>query len=54
VTLVVDGTPYTVNQTYSAKNLSWADDVGVQYQLDVNASGNGYHEWVDESSLTIW
>jgi hypothetical protein len=54
VTLVVDGTAYTVNQTYSAKNLSWADDVGVQYQLDVNATGNGYHEWVDESTLTIW
>jgi hypothetical protein len=54
VTLVVDGTPYTLNQTYSAKDLSWNDDIGVQYQLDVNATGNGYHEWVDESSLTIW
>ncbi len=54
VTLVVDGTSYTVNQTYSAKNLGWADDVGVQYQLDVNATGNGYHEWVDGSTLTVW
>jgi hypothetical protein len=53
-TLVVDGTSYTVDQTYSAKNLSWADNVGVQYQLDVNASGTGYHEWVNESTLTIW
>lgn len=54
VTLVVDGTSHLVNQTYSAKNLGWCDNVGVQYQLDVNASGAGYHEWVDQSTLTIW
>ncbi len=54
VLLVVDGTPYTVNQTYSAKNLHWGDNIGVQYQLDVNASGQGYHEWFDNSKLTIW
>jgi hypothetical protein len=54
VTLVVDGTAYTLNQTYSAKYLGWSDNVGVQYQLDVNATGTGYHEWVDQSTLTIW
>lgn len=54
VTLVVDGTSYPVGLTYSAKNLGWGDNVGVQYQLDVNASGAGYHEWVDQSTLTIW
>ena len=54
VTLVVDGTSYTVNQTYSAKYVGWGDNLGVQYQLDVNAKGIGYHEWVDESTLTIW
>jgi hypothetical protein len=53
-TLVVDGTSYTVDMTYSAKNVGWSDNVGVQYQLDVNATGNGYHEWVDESTLTVW
>jgi hypothetical protein len=54
VTLVVDGTSYSINKTYSARNVGWQDDVGVQYQLDVNASGGGYHEWVDQSVLTIW
>lgn len=54
VTLVVDGTAYTINQTYSAGYVGWNDDVGVQYQLDVNATGGGYHEWIDESTLTVW
>ncbi len=54
VTLVVDGVPHTVNQTYSAKYLNWGSNLGVQYQLDVNASGQGYHEWFDNSKLTIW
>ena len=53
-TLVVDGHSYTVNITHSAKNLHWGDNVGVQWQLDVNASGQGYHEWVDNASLAIW
>lgn len=53
-TLVVDGHSYTVNQTYSAKNLHWSDNIGVQWQLDVNASGRGYNEWVDSASLAIW
>ena len=54
VTLVVDGVPYSVNRTYPAKNLHWSDNIGVQYQLDVNASGQGYHEWFDLSTLTVW
>ena len=54
VTLVVDGHVHTVNQTYSAKNLGWNSNVGVQYQLDVNASGQGYTEWFDMVKLTIW
>jgi len=53
-TLVVDGVVYNVNQTQPAKNLGWADNAGVQWQLDVNASGTGYHEWVDSATLTIW
>ena len=43
-----------MNKTYSARNLGWADNMGVQYQLDVKASGGGYHEWVDKSTLTVW
>jgi hypothetical protein len=53
-TLVVDGQSHTVNVTHSAKNLHWSDNIGVQWQLDVNATGQGYHEWVDNASLAIW
>jgi hypothetical protein len=54
VTLAVDGNSYTVNVTGNAKYLAWSDELGVQYQLDVNASGAGYHMWVDNSNLTVW
>jgi len=54
VTLVVDGTAYSIDQTYSAKNVGWAKNVGVQYQLDVNATGQAYHEWIDQVTLTVW
>ena len=54
VTLVVDGTAYNLNQTQPAKNNGWSDNIGVQWQLDVNASGGGYHEWVDNATFTIW
>ena len=54
VTLVVDGRPYSVNQTYSARYLNWSSNIGVQYQLDVNATGQGYSEWFDLVKLTVW
>ncbi len=54
VTLVVDGHSYPVNTTRNARNLGWSNNLGVQWQLDVNASGEGYHEWVDNATLTIW
>jgi hypothetical protein len=54
VTLVVDGTAFAINQTYSAKNVGWTKNVGVQYQLDVNATGQAYEEWIDQSTLTMW
>jgi hypothetical protein len=53
-TLAVDGVMYTLNQTQPAKYLAWADNAGVQWQLDVNASGTGYHEWVDNATFTMW
>jgi hypothetical protein len=53
-TLVVDGVAYTLNQTQPAKNLGWADNLGAQWQLDVNATGGGYHEWVDKATLSVW
>ncbi len=54
VTLVVDGNSHPVNLTRNARNLNWSDNLGVQFQLDNNASGEGYHEWADEVKLTIW
>lgn len=54
VTLVVDGTAYEIDQTYAARNLNWSANLGVQYQLDVNATGQGYQEWIDQSTLTVW
>ena len=53
-TLVVDGHSYTVNITHNAKYLAWGDNLGVQWQLDVNSSGQGYHEWIDQATLTVW
>jgi hypothetical protein len=53
-TLVVDGVAYTLNQTQPAKYLGWGDNLGAQWQLDVNATGGGYHEWVDKAVLSVW
>ena len=54
VLLVVDGVSHPINQTYFAQDLYWGDNLGVQYQLDVNATGQGYHEWFDNVKLTVW
>jgi hypothetical protein len=53
-TLVVDGVAYTLNQTQPALYLGWPDNLGAQWQLDVNATGGGYHEWVDKATLSVW
>ncbi len=52
--LVVDGQSYTLNTTRNAGRTGWGDNVGIQWQLDVNATGGGYHEWIDKGTLTIW
>ena len=55
VTLVVDGQSHpNLNITRNARYLAWGDNLGVQWQIDVNASGQGYHEWIDQVTLTIW
>ncbi|HUI82963.1 MAG TPA: hypothetical protein VL240_02000 [Candidatus Binatia bacterium] len=54
VTLVVDGHSTPVHITRNARNLHWGDNLGVQWQLDDNARGGGYHEWIDSAKLTIW
>lgn len=53
-TLVVDGTAYGLNQTWTVNNTTWPDMVGVQYQLDQDPSGTPLHEWVDNVTLTMW
>lgn len=54
-TLVVDGVAYTLNQTQPALYLwAWADNTGAQWQLDTNANSAGFHEWVDNATLTMW
>lgn len=52
--LVVDGNSHQVNYTGNAKNLNWGNNLGVQWQLDDNAKGGGYHEWIDQATLAIW
>jgi hypothetical protein len=54
VTLVVDGKPYSVNQTYYGSNAGWADVVGVQWQLDLGSNGTDAKEWIDNVKLTLW
>ncbi len=53
-TLVVDGKSTPVNITGNALYLNWGNNVGVQWQLDINANGSGFHEWMDNAKLTIW
>ena len=52
--LVVDGKSYSLNIVRNAARTGWSDNVGIQWQLDVNATGAGYHEWIDKGTLTIW
>lgn len=54
VILVVDGQAYPMNITRNAGWTGWGDNVGVQWQMDVNATGAGYREWIDAARLTIW
>ena len=53
-TLVFDGTPYGLNQTWTFNDTTWQDMIGVQFQLDQDPSGTPLHEWVDNVTLTTW
>jgi hypothetical protein len=53
-TLVLDGTPYGLNQTWNVNSTTWQDQIGLQYQLDQDTSGTPLHEWVDKVTLTMW
>ncbi len=54
VTLVVDGRAYNLNQTQPGAYSGWGDTLGVQWQLDLGASGTDSKEWIDNVKLTIW
>jgi len=53
-TLVVDGHPYGLNQTWTINSTSWQDMICIQYQLDQDSTGTPVHEWVDNVQLTMW
>jgi hypothetical protein len=53
-TLVVDGHGYGFNQVWAVNPTTWADAVGVQWQLDQGANGAPAHEWIDNVKLTSW
>jgi hypothetical protein len=53
-TLVFDGQPYGLNQTWNFNQTTWPDMVGIQFQLDQDTTGVPLHEWVDNVNLTMW
>ncbi len=53
-TLVFDGQPFGINQTWTYNDTTWPDMVGIQYQLDQDPTGTPLHEWVDNVTLTMW
>jgi hypothetical protein len=52
--LVVDGNAHHFDRTFQTNWAGWDDSVGVQFQLDQDASGTPLHEWVDNVKLSIW
>jgi hypothetical protein len=54
VTLVVNGKSTPINLVRNALYLNWGNNSGVQWQLDVNANGSAYNEWVDNAKFTVW
>ena len=53
-TLVLDGTGYGLNQTWTVNRTTWPDEIGLQFQLDHDPTGTPLHEWVDKVTLTMW
>jgi len=57
VSLTVDGTTTELNPpngyTFDAPTTVPAANLGVQFQIDVTAAGNGYHEWFDDVRLCL-
>ncbi|MFP5235572.1 MAG: hypothetical protein ACLGSD_06695 [Acidobacteriota bacterium] len=53
-TIVFDGTPYALNQTWNTNSTTWQDQTGLQFQLDQDPTGTPLHEWADKVTLTEW
>ncbi len=53
--LTLDGILHTLNLVEPSGPLpmGWADDLGVQWQLDTASAPIAFHEWVDKVKLTI-
>ena len=53
---IVSNKAYQVNLAYPSGGLpsGWSHDLGVQFQMDSNASGGTMTEWVDRVKLTAW
>lgn len=54
--LTIDGvtTQWNLTEPTGPTPAGWTATVGVQYQLDENASGTSLEEWFDSVKLTIW
>jgi len=51
----IDGTDYVLNQTQYTKYVGWPEGlIGVQVQLDTNASGAGVNEYIENMQLYTW
>jgi hypothetical protein len=54
-TIRIDGVDYPLNQTQPTKASTWPDGlVGVQVQLDANASGDGVNEYIEAMNVYSW
>ncbi len=53
---VVNSTTYTLNLTEPSGPLpsGWSDNLGLQFQMDIGASGTSMAEWIDKTSLSAW
>jgi hypothetical protein len=50
-----DNVDYVLNQTEHAGGSGWPNgDVGIQVQLDTNASGRGVNQWLENVQLYAW
>jgi hypothetical protein len=54
-TIRFDGVDYVLNQTQSAGGSGWPDgNVGIQVQLDTNASGLGVNQYIENIQVYSW